>query len=919
MSGIKISDLPAAPSSLLTDVLPADQGAVTYKETLQQVFTLFQSNGSALTKTDDTNVTLTLGGSPTTALLNAASLTLSWTGQLSLARGGTNANLTASNGAIPYSTASALALLAPGTSGQFLQSGGAGAPSWTTATFPGSAGAAGTILRSNGTNWVSSTSTFADTYGISTILYASSANTVTGLATANTSVLNTNSSGVPQYTGYSATGGTSNFVSRDSNGNTRANNFGSAATAVTSAGGTTVLTAASTRYQVLQGTLTQTFQLPDATTLFIGYRIEFNNNSTQTLTVNNASSSLICTVPAGGACVLICIATSTAGGAWDVHFYGPSNASWGTAGLAVTGTLAAGSSATQFVVNSSGVITAGSWNGSLITGTYGGTGVNNGANTATYAGNLNFASSFTTSGAFAVTQTYTGATNVTFPTSGTLATTSQIPSGAALTKADDTNVTLTLGGSPTTALVNAASITAGWTGQLGLTRGGTAASLTASNGGIVWSNASQLQILSGTATANLPLLSGSTATPSWGSFALSLGGALTTAGALTTSGAFGSTFTFTNTTAVTFPTSGTLATTSQIPTGAALTKADDTNVTLTLGGSPTTALVNAASITAGWTGQLSLARGGTAANLTASNGGIFYSTASAGAILAGTATARQMLQSGASTTPAWSTATYPATTTINQLLYSSSANTVTGLATANSSVLVTDSGGIPSLSTTLPSGISATSMSLTSPKIGGNIIDPTNGTSILLAISSAGGTPVNYVNTINSTTGNPASIIAGGSDSNIELTLASKGTKGVAVKGVTDASSAAAGYVGELISSSIVTGSAVSMSTGVAKDITSISLTAGDWDVWGNVVLTSNGTALQIAIGWISTTSATTPNASLYSGINNTSNTNAATYINCLQKPINVSSTTTVYLSGYATFASGTMTGCGNIYARRVR
>lgn len=43
----------------------------------------------ALTKVDDTNVTLTLGGTPTTALLRAASLTLGWTGQLSVARGGT--------------------------------------------------------------------------------------------------------------------------------------------------------------------------------------------------------------------------------------------------------------------------------------------------------------------------------------------------------------------------------------------------------------------------------------------------------------------------------------------------------------------------------------------------------------------------------------------------------------------------------------------------------------------------------------------------------------------------------------------------------------------------------------------------------------------------------------------------------------
>ncbi len=86
---------------------------------------------------------------------------------------------------------------------------------------------------------------------------------------------------------------------------------------------------------------------------------------------------------------------------------------------------------------------------------------------------------------------------------------------AALTKTDDTNVTLTLGGTPTTALINATSLTLGWTGQLGLTRGGTNASLTASNGGIVYSGSSALAILAGTATAGLALLSGASGTPSW--------------------------------------------------------------------------------------------------------------------------------------------------------------------------------------------------------------------------------------------------------------------------------------------------------------------------------------------------------------------------------------------------------------------
>lgn len=47
--------------------------------------------GSALSKVDDSNVTLTLGGGAASALLNAASITLGWAGQLPVARGGTGA------------------------------------------------------------------------------------------------------------------------------------------------------------------------------------------------------------------------------------------------------------------------------------------------------------------------------------------------------------------------------------------------------------------------------------------------------------------------------------------------------------------------------------------------------------------------------------------------------------------------------------------------------------------------------------------------------------------------------------------------------------------------------------------------------------------------------------------------------------
>ncbi len=52
------------------------------------------SLGAALSVVDDTNINLTLTGSPNTALVNAAGITVAWAGVLSLARGGTGKELT---------------------------------------------------------------------------------------------------------------------------------------------------------------------------------------------------------------------------------------------------------------------------------------------------------------------------------------------------------------------------------------------------------------------------------------------------------------------------------------------------------------------------------------------------------------------------------------------------------------------------------------------------------------------------------------------------------------------------------------------------------------------------------------------------------------------------------------------------------
>jgi hypothetical protein len=89
----------------------------------------------------------------------------------------------------------------PAATGKILQSVNGDAPAYSTATYPTTATSTGTILRANGTNWAATTSTFADTYTVSTLLYASSANVVSGLATANSSILITNSTGVPSMSG----------------------------------------------------------------------------------------------------------------------------------------------------------------------------------------------------------------------------------------------------------------------------------------------------------------------------------------------------------------------------------------------------------------------------------------------------------------------------------------------------------------------------------------------------------------------------------------------------------------------------------------------------------------------------------------------------------------------------------------------
>lgn len=138
--------------------------------------------------------------------------------------------------------------------------------------------------------------------------------------------------------------------------------------------------------------------------------------------------------------------------------------------------------------------------------------------------------------------------------------------------------------------------------------------------------------------------------------------------------------------------------------------------------------------------------------------------------------------------------------------------------------------------------------------------------------------------------------------------------------GTTTNNNANAGSVGEYVESLIASGSAVSLTTATAANVTSISLTAGDWDVHGLVNYNASTATVTGASAGISTTSATLPTdgSQAYSGVQLTA-LSTSDSITLTRKRILISGTTTVYLVASSTFSAGTVGAFGTINARRVR
>lgn len=215
----------------------------------------------------------------------------------------------------------------------------------------------------------------------------------------------------------------------------------------------------------------------------------------------------------------------------------------------------------------------------------------------------------------------------------------------------------------------------------------------------------------------------------------------------------------------------------------------------------------------------------------------------------------------------------------NQLLYVTS-GACAGLTTANNSVAVTSAGGVPSWATTLPSGLTIPSPTMTAPTLGAASATTINGVAVAIG----------------------------------------------QISGATSNTNATAGNIGEFISAQVFSpGNA--LTTNSLLNLANVTLTAGDWDCRAvmSEVISATTTVQQL--------SASISSANNKFGTQGTEDTAvvSTTPVSAqLEGPLgtdlrvgpvrkSLAGTTTFYLVEGATFAASNMRGYGAIECRRVR
>lgn len=173
----------------------------------------------------------------------------------------------------------------------------------------------------------------------------------------------------------------------------------------------------------------------------------------------------------------------------------------------------------------------------------------------------------------------------------------------------------------------------------------------------------------------------------------------------------------------------------------------------------------------------------------------------------------------------------------------------------------------------------------------------------------------------------------GRSGTNLTVTLADGSAGGgfapsqtAGIIGTTTNNSANAGSVGEELKTTVASASAVSLTTATSTNLASVSLTAGDWDVYSEFIYIPGATTSvsQLSQGISQSTGAlptTTTGAGDYSVYSIVAAVLGANNISQSVGPVRVSlsGTTTVFAVARPTFTISTLTVYGSIRARRVR
>jgi hypothetical protein len=351
------------------------------------------------------------------------------------------------------------------------------------------AGTAGANYAELGIN--SSTFTGTGSFNIAGASYVASASTDLTIGTYGAYNVHfvTNSNTTDAMTIYNDGGVSLGTFGNPGINNIAASKFVPGYTAVTSAAGTTVLTEDSNFYQNLLGTTTQTFRLPDATTLLVGTTFIFDNDSTGILTITDNASGAIDSIPAGGIDYLYLANNSTVAGTWRKHAFIPAAYDFNNT-VASFGTAA---------------ITNATWNGTTIATGYGGTGLTtfSAANNALYS----TGASTLTAGTLPVAAGGSGA--VTFTANGVLYGNGTSPLGVTAAGVTGEVLVGNTGGAPSWATLSSSTVSSFSAGTTGFTPNSAttgavtlAGTLNVANGGTGQTTYTDGQLLIGNTTGN---------------------------------------------------------------------------------------------------------------------------------------------------------------------------------------------------------------------------------------------------------------------------------------------------------------------------------------------------------------------------------------------------------------------------------